>query len=386
MKQFRTPLTLFALLVAAASIPPTEAMAQEAVIQWRYDYAKARAEARKKGLPLILDFGHPTCIWCIRLEKLTFSDPNVSKTMNTQFIPLKINVHQDPTLGQKLQVTTYPTLVFADSDGRILGTMEGFKEATAFKEVLRRTLARVENPAWMQRDYRLASNSFNTRDYGKAIPLLRQIIDDGKERPIQRKAKALLATIENQAAGILTRSKKSIDLGNSEDATKKLTGLINSYPGTMAARQAARLITTVARPNQKFIRQNRAQELLQLAKQDYGRGNVLAALERCDLLKEEYGDLKEAKEAGTLATTIRANPAKMKLACEKLNTRLRRMYCELAESYMEKNDRQRAVAYYEKVRQNFPGTREAEIASLRIGQLTNQPTRVVDFNNKLSEE
>ncbi|MGF1578902.1 MAG: DUF255 domain-containing protein [Gemmataceae bacterium] len=385
MIRTRHPLSLFLLLLTVASCWPAVGAAQEG-IQWRYDYAKARKEAREKGLPLILDFGYPACIWCVRLEKLTFSDPAVSKAMNTQFIPLKINVHQDPTLGQKLQVTTYPTLVFADSDGRILGTMEGFKTAEPFREILKRTLARVENPGWMQRDYRLASKSFDSRDYGKAIPILRQILDDGKSRPIQRKAKVLLTTIENQATGILTRSKNSIDLGNSEDAIAKLTGLINNYPGTPAARHASTLITTVARPNRKIARKNRAQELFQLAKQDYARGDVLAALERCDLLNTEYEDFKEAKEATELASTIRSNPAKMKLACEKLNARLRKMYCELAESYMEKNDRQRAVAYYQKVRTNFPGTRESEIAALRIGQLTNQPTRVVDYNKSMEDD
>ena len=55
-----------------------------------------------------------------------------------------------------LRIHSYPTVVLAAPDGKILGTIEGFQDAPRFYENLQRALAAVTNPEWMLRDYQAA--------------------------------------------------------------------------------------------------------------------------------------------------------------------------------------------------------------------------------------
>ena len=108
---------------------PAPAPAQE--IKWRHDYHKAREEASQLGRPLVIDFGTQSCYWCKQLDIRTFNDPAVIALMNDHCVALKIDANQNTTLTEALRINAFPTLVFAGSDGRILGFQEGFVEAAA---------------------------------------------------------------------------------------------------------------------------------------------------------------------------------------------------------------------------------------------------------------
>jgi thioredoxin-related protein len=60
--------------------------------------------------------------------------------LNDRFIPLLIDADQDATLAQALHVQSYPTLVFAAPDGKVLAAQEGFVDATGFGRQLRQVL------------------------------------------------------------------------------------------------------------------------------------------------------------------------------------------------------------------------------------------------------
>lgn len=383
MKRLTTPLLLACLLASSLLVCPQKACAQ--AIQWRYDYAKARQEAEREGKPLILDFGTKHCTWCVKLEAETLNVPTISRIINERFIPLKIDADEQPILTQKLYVTSYPTVILADSDGRILGTMEGYKEAPAFQEILQRALARVANPEWMIRDYQTASKALAVPDYPRALALLKHITEDGKARPIQVKARQLFDQIEKQAEGLLARARRHIDGGQTQEATEVLAQLVRSYPGTSASTRAGTWLTAIARSDEaqtKRNREQRAQELLAQAKEDYRVGQILCCLDRCKTLLENYRDLEEAVEAQQLNESIKANPTEMEQACTQLSKRLRDMHMELAEVYMRKGDRQQAMVSLQRVVENFPGTTEAEVAETRLGELRGEPMRAVNFNNR----
>jgi thioredoxin-related protein len=109
-------------------------------VQWRYDYTAARREAKEKQRPIVMDFGTSNCFWCKKLDASTFRDPGVVRQLNEQFIPVKIDAEREPGLAQTLRIQSYPTLVFAAPDGRILGSHEGFVEAARFSQQLSRAL------------------------------------------------------------------------------------------------------------------------------------------------------------------------------------------------------------------------------------------------------
>src|SRR4051794_13386614 len=123
-------LRILVLLIGPLAALPRPAAAQETgEVKWRLEYTSARKEAQEKNLPLVIDFVTKKCYWCRKFEESTFKAAKVAATMNERYIPLKVDAEVDTTLAQALRITSYPTIVWATSDGRILGTIEGFQEA-----------------------------------------------------------------------------------------------------------------------------------------------------------------------------------------------------------------------------------------------------------------
>jgi thioredoxin-related protein len=110
-------------------------------VQWRKTYAEARAEAATKDKLLLLAFGSEDCHWCKRLETETLRDPVVQALLKGQFVTYKVDARRDARLTTALNIQSYPTLVFAAPDGKILGVQEGYVDAAHFQEQLRRVTA-----------------------------------------------------------------------------------------------------------------------------------------------------------------------------------------------------------------------------------------------------
>jgi thioredoxin-like negative regulator of GroEL len=130
--------------LAVFSICPIIASSQE--IEWRHDYSAAKREARQTNRPLVIDFGTAHCVWCDKLDASTFRDSVVVKLLGEHFIPVKVAADQDPQLAEALGVQSFPTLVFARPDGKILGMHDGFVDAEKFKGQLERALSESNVP------------------------------------------------------------------------------------------------------------------------------------------------------------------------------------------------------------------------------------------------
>jgi thioredoxin-related protein len=245
------------------------AIAEE--VDWRTDYNAARKEAADKSLPLVIDVGTQNCFWCKKLDMTTFRDPSVVSTLNTRFIPLRVDAEREAALAEAIKITSYPTLLLASPDGKILATLEGYVEAGRFNDHLQRVLASLNNPEWMNRDYQDASKAIASADYARAVALLRAINEDGMNRPVQVKAKQLLSDLEQLAAGRLARAKQLDEKGQTSEALNSVSELIRSFAGTQAASEGSVLLTALAaKPEIKVqIRTRRAGELLAQAREDY---------------------------------------------------------------------------------------------------------------------
>jgi thioredoxin-related protein len=364
------------LLAGLAFVSPADA--QE--VQWRNDYNAARKEADDKSRPLMLDFGTKNCFWCKKLDANTFHDPGVATLLNERFVPVKIDAEVESALAGSLHITSYPTLVMASPDGKILGVVVGFKEAPEFTEALQRVLAAVADPAWMARDYQEASKAIAANDFGRAFALLGPICEDGKERPIQLKARLLLAELEQQATTRIARAKEQDAKGLLDEQMETLNGVLRVFPGSQAAAEASQMLTALAsRPEIKQEQRTRkARELLVQAKDDYKTQQYLCCLDRCELLAANYADLPEGSEAIQLAGEIKNNPEWMKSACESLSDRLAVLQVALADTWLSKGQPQQAVACLERVVQQFPNSRQAEVANMRLAFIRGQPTMAAD--------
>ena len=375
--------TLTSCLLAALICPmfPSLAAAQE--VQWRHEYNSARKEAETKGLPLVLDFGTENCFWCRKLDETTFREPTVVRAMNEKFIPLKVDANVDTALRDALQIHSYPTLVLAAPDGKILGRMEGYQDATRFYENLQRALASVTNPEWMQRDYQEASRAVEKGDYARAVGLLRTVLEDNKGRPVQAQATKLLAKVEQQAARKLAAARQMHDNGQSTEAAEALARLVRNFAGTQTARTASDLLSSLGRSPELVAKQRaqRARELLAQAQEDRKLQQYLSCLDRCELLVAKYGDMPEATQAVQIAAEIKDNPEWLQTVCDSLSDRLSGLYLSQAETWVRRGQPQQAVLCLEQLIQRFPTSRHAEVAQNRLTQLRNsaQPVRSAEL-------
>jgi outer membrane protein assembly factor BamD (BamD/ComL family)/thioredoxin-related protein len=363
------------LLFLVAALLPSRVAAQD--IQWRTDYNKAREESAQKGLPIVIDFSTENCMFCKKLDALTLRDPAVISLMNERCIPLRIDPTKQTALAEALRVQSYPTLVFATPDGRILGFQEGYIEAPRMKELLNRSIASVATPEWMNQDYKDAFTLLQDGEYPRAIAMLKNIVEDGKDRPVQVKARARLQEIDKQALAQLQRARQLADHGQKSEAIKVASELAKAYDGTLAAHEGSQLVaalTSRVNPNdpQRLLR---GRDLLAQAKEDYRNQLYASCIDRCEAIAASYGDLPEATEATQLLGEVRGSPEILKTACDQTGDRLAAMYYSLAESYLKKGQTQQAVYYLERIVQVFPNSKQADAAQAKLSVLQGWPTR-----------
>ena len=346
-------------------------------VEWRLDYDAARKESSEKGKPIFLEFMTEDCFHCRRLESGPFKDEAIVTLLNDRFIPLRVDAARSPKLVQALRIQAYPTMIVAGVDGKIIGFLEGFHDIKPLEENLKRTLA-VQTPDWMARDFQEASKAIGAGEYAKAVSLLKNIGEDGKDRPVQTKAAQVLQEIEQQATGRLVRVRQLQDKGNHTEALDLLTELLSRYAGTQSAADGAKMLTALAeRPeNRNNHRTRRAQDLLAQAREAYKGEKFHEALDLCEILETTYVDLKEGKQGKELAGEIRSSPEKLAKACENLNERLATMYATLGETWMKKGERELAANFFEKAVRAAPASVIARDSQTKLAQLQTKPPAI----------
>ena len=65
-------------------------------VDWRPWGKAAFAEARKLGRPIFLSVGYSTCHWCHVMEHQSFEDLEIANTLNTLFVPIKVDREERP--------------------------------------------------------------------------------------------------------------------------------------------------------------------------------------------------------------------------------------------------------------------------------------------------
>jgi len=300
--------------------------------------------------------------------------------MNQQFVPLRIHSSHDPKLTQEMRINAFPTLVIAGPGRKILKMKEGYLDADGFFELLQRYAAQVSTPDWMKQHFEMAQKAYQDGDYARAFAALKIILDDGSGRAVHTGAQKLAAEIDGKANQRLSKAKELVAGGRVTEAVQVLTETLVTFPSLPAAREAGDLLTKLTQNNQERLQQRsrRAAELLVQAREFYKSKDIVPCLDRCDILLASYGDLPEGIEAAQLVQEIRSNQEWLLLAADTLGDRLAGVYLSLADNLARRGKPREAEVFLRRVIQAFPGTRYAESAQIRIGQLLGIPPARVE--------
>lgn len=143
-----------ALLLLIASLFGGGLSAQVHWMTWEEAMEAHAAEPRK----IFVDVYTEWCGWCKRMDKTTFSDPEVSRLLNRDFYSVKLDAEQRGDLefagetyafrpGGKRGVHElaikllggrlgYPSVVFLDEDADVIEAIPGYQQPEAFEKIV----------------------------------------------------------------------------------------------------------------------------------------------------------------------------------------------------------------------------------------------------------
>lgn len=102
-------------------------------LKWLTSYSEAVKLSKKTNKPILADFtGSDWCTWCIRLHKEVFDKPEFAEWAKKNVVLLELDYpqskpqpaalkKQNAELQQKYQIQGYPTVLFLDHTGKMLG-------------------------------------------------------------------------------------------------------------------------------------------------------------------------------------------------------------------------------------------------------------------------
>lgn len=111
---------------------------QAQVLNWKTDFAQAKAAAAESNRFILLDFtGSDWCPWCIRMDKEVFERPAFADFAAKHLVLVKLDFPrgkpqppaekvQNEQLAQKFRIQGYPTYVLLDQAGKEVRRQEGY--------------------------------------------------------------------------------------------------------------------------------------------------------------------------------------------------------------------------------------------------------------------
>jgi thioredoxin-related protein len=101
-------------------------------------YKDLLKEAKRLKKPIILDFSASWCGPCKKMEKETYSDVTIASIISLKYFAYKVDIQELEGLGiaDKYNATQFPTTLFLDCNGKVLGRLKGFYPPEYFIKIL----------------------------------------------------------------------------------------------------------------------------------------------------------------------------------------------------------------------------------------------------------
>jgi thiol:disulfide interchange protein len=127
--------SLGATLTSRAAEPTATTSVKHGLITWQSSFEEALKLAGQKKKPLLVDFYADWCTTCEDMARTTYKDKRVVARAK-QFIPVIVNFDKQTDIVKKYDVEALPTILFLDSQGKVLLKSLGYQKAPAFAKLM----------------------------------------------------------------------------------------------------------------------------------------------------------------------------------------------------------------------------------------------------------
>ncbi|MEB2786407.1 thioredoxin family protein [Algoriphagus persicinus] len=135
------------LIVGLILLSTHFAQAQDKIAWLKFEEAVAATEANPKML--LVDVYTDWCGWCKKMDKETFTDPDVIKYINEKFYAVKMNAEDDKRkfdfkgkdyteakMAAAMRVQSYPNFVIIDPTLKNITQLPGYRQPAEFLDGL----------------------------------------------------------------------------------------------------------------------------------------------------------------------------------------------------------------------------------------------------------
>lgn len=131
-----------------AKVTDTSETKTSAEVNWmRYDDGLVKAKADDKHV--MIDFSTSWCVYCKKMDREIFSQPDVIELLNEHFVSIKVNgdskqqldiegykISEKDLTKKEYHVRGYPAFWFLKSDGTKLAQIKGYRPKNYMMEAL----------------------------------------------------------------------------------------------------------------------------------------------------------------------------------------------------------------------------------------------------------
>lgn len=111
----------------------------------------ALRKGRLENKPVVLFFTTPGCVPCLAMKRDVFTDPNVKRVIDANYVFLTVDSSKDPDTVQMYKVTAFPTNIVLSNTGQMQQVYVGPLSAVTYTAWLRGEFPEVRKGGLLKR-------------------------------------------------------------------------------------------------------------------------------------------------------------------------------------------------------------------------------------------